>query len=244
MKRGLLLLAAAAGSLLPLTAHAQVRLGQEAGGNYTVTVMSWWEIPFRTVVRQRYDFSCGSAALATLLHYHYGQPLTERESFAAMWEHGDQAAIRKQGFSLLDMKTYLDKTGYRAEGFKLELAQLKQVRRPLILLLDLRGFKHFVVLKGMTDDKILVGDPMLGLTQYPWSEFGQYWNGVVLTVMRTPDRRLPSFNLASDWSFQGGKALNRTFGGRTAVGDVTNYLPPAYQLSPVMLLDVRVGTVN
>ena len=61
--------------------------------------------------------------------------------------------------------------------------------RPLILLLDLRGFKHFVVLKGMTDEKILVGDPMLGLTQYKWSEFERYWNGVVLAVMRTPVRR-------------------------------------------------------
>nr|WP_243852860.1 C39 family peptidase [Sphingomonas naasensis] len=206
--------------------------------------MSWWEIPFRTVIRQRYDFSCGSAALATLLHYHYGRALGERESFAAMWANGDQDAIRRQGFSLLDMKTYLDKIGYRAEGFRLDLAQLKQVRRPLILLLDLRGFKHFVVLKGMTDDKILVGDPMLGLTQYRWSEFGHYWNGVVLAVMRTPDRRLPSFNLVSDWNFQGGRALDRTIGGRTSIADVTNYLPPAYQLSPVMLLDVRVGTVN
>lgn len=243
MKRALILAAALAG-LAPQAAQAQVRLGQEAGGNYTVSVMSWWEIPFRTVVRQRYDFSCGSAALATLLHYHYGQSLTERESFAAMWANGDQEAIRRQGFSLLDMKTYLDKVGYRAEGFRLELEQLKQVRRPLILLLDLRGFKHFVVLKGMTDDKILVGDPMLGLTQYRWSEFGQYWNGVVLAVMRTPDKRLPSFNLATDWNFQGGKALGRTIGGRTTIGDVTNYLPPAYQLSPVMLLDVRVGTVN
>lgn len=243
MKRALLFLAAAA-AMAPLASQAQVRLGQESGGNYTVSVMSWWQIPFRTVVRQRYDFSCGSAALATLLHYHYGQPLTERESFAAMWKHGDQEAIRRQGFSLLDMKTYLDAVGYRAEGFRLEIAQLKQVRRPLILLLDLRGFKHFVVLKGMTDEKILVGDPMLGLTQYPWSEFERYWNGVVLAVMRTPDKRLPSFNLVSDWSFQGGKAIDRVLGGRTAVGDVTNYLPPAYQMSPVMLLDVRVGTVN
>ena len=47
----------------PVPGYA-VRLVNEAGGNYEVYVMSWWEIPFRSVVRQQYDFSCGSAAMA------------------------------------------------------------------------------------------------------------------------------------------------------------------------------------
>ena len=43
-----------------------------AGANYRVRTMSWVEIPFRSVIRQQFDFSCGSAAVATLLTYHYG----------------------------------------------------------------------------------------------------------------------------------------------------------------------------
>src|SRR3546814_13412897 len=67
--------------------------------------LTWWDIPFRSVIRQRYDFSCGSAALATLLTYHYGAPTSEAMPFRAMWEKGDREAIRKVGFSMLDMRS-------------------------------------------------------------------------------------------------------------------------------------------
>jgi uncharacterized protein len=33
-------------------AKAEVLLTRESGGDFSVGVMSWWEIPFRTVVRQ------------------------------------------------------------------------------------------------------------------------------------------------------------------------------------------------
>ena len=51
------------------------------GGAYALNVVSYRDIPFRTVVRQRYDFSCGSAALATLLRHHYGRDVTEADVF-------------------------------------------------------------------------------------------------------------------------------------------------------------------
>ncbi|WP_204283799.1 C39 family peptidase, partial [Klebsiella pneumoniae] len=69
---------------------------------------------FRTVVRQQYDYSCGSAAVATLLRYHYGRPTVESDVFSAMWRSGDQAQIKRAGFSMLDMKRYLDSQGYMA----------------------------------------------------------------------------------------------------------------------------------
>lgn len=225
-------------------AAAQVRLGPEQGGNYTVTVMSWWEIPFRTVTRQRYDFSCGSAALSTLLTHHYGRPISERESFAAMWRTGDRESIRKFGFSLLDMRSYLESIGYRAEGFKLTIDQLREVKRPMIVLLDLNGFKHFVVVKGMRGDRVLTGDPMLGLKHYPTDEFTKYWNGIVLAILKTPDQTRPTYNLASDWSPWATAPLDEDGALRTSIGDITSFLPPDYQISPQILLDVRVGTVN
>src|SRR3546814_17093066 len=87
-------------ALAAAPAAAEVRLtGPETGGTYQLQVMTWWDIPFRSVIRQRYDFSCGSAALATLLTYHYGAPTSEAMPFRAMWEKGDREAIRKVGFS-------------------------------------------------------------------------------------------------------------------------------------------------
>ena len=53
----------------------------DSGSLYSVKVMTFRDIPFRTVIRQQYDYSCGSASLATLLHFHYGRPVGE----AASW---------------------------------------------------------------------------------------------------------------------------------------------------------------
>ena len=57
--------------MLILSAHAgEVPLFGLAGGNggeYSVRVRSLKEAKFRSTVRQQYDFSCGSAALATAM---------------------------------------------------------------------------------------------------------------------------------------------------------------------------------
>lgn len=238
------MLGAALGSLIaPTFAHAEVRLGREAAGSdFSVNVMTWWDIPFRSVVRQRYDFSCGSAAVATLLTYHYDRPTDERAPFQAMWKLGDQEAIKKVGFSMLDMRNYLQSIGYRAEGFKLRPEQLIEVKRPVIVLLDLDGFKHFVVVKGQTKDEVLVGDSVLGITKYSNEDFAKHWNGVALAIVDGPIERRPAYNLARDWNPWSVAPTDQV--ADTAIGDLTTHLPPLYQLSPEFLLGVQVGTIN
>jgi hypothetical protein len=224
-------------------AFSQVRLHGESGGNYQVQVMSWWDIPFRSVVRQQHDFSCGSAALATLLTHHYGRATPERRPFAVMWEAGDKESIRTTGFSMLDMKAYLNAEGYRAEGFRLTPDQLAELRRPVIVLIELRGYKHFVVVKGVRGDRILVGDPMLGLTEFALADFASLWNGIALAIIETPDNVPPRYNLAGDWGPWSTSPLEEN-ALLVATGDLTTHLPPEYQLTPQILLDVRVGTVR
>lgn len=237
---------ALAAALLATTvpAAAQVRLQQDSGGTFDVSVMSWWEIPFRSVVRQRYDFSCGSAAIATLLTHHYGRSVSEREAFAAMWQVGDREEIRRRGFSLLDMRSYLIAQGYEAEGFRLTVDQLSQVKRPLIALIDLNGYKHFVVIKGTRGDRILTGDPTLGLIEYASEDFARHWQGVALAVMKTPDRQRPAYNLAGDWGPWSQAPLDQGGAMRVAASDLTDDLPPDYQITPEMLIPVRIGTVE
>ena len=41
-----------------------------------------------------------------------------------MYNNGDQARIRKEGFSLLHMRPYLRSQGYEADGFELPLDKL------------------------------------------------------------------------------------------------------------------------
>jgi predicted double-glycine peptidase len=225
--------------------QAEVQLSRESGGDFSVGVMSWWEIPFRSVVRQRYDFSCGSAAVATILTHHYGRPTGEQEPFKAMWAKGDKELIRKVGFSMFDMKNYLTDLGYTTEGFRLKVEDLQRVKRPMIVLLNLNGFKHFVVIKGISKDRVLTGDSVLGLTQYSLQDFEKMWNGIALAIVNTPVPQRPKYNLAGDWGpwsqaplEEGNQAL------AVSIGDLTSHLPPEYQLTPTILLDVRVGTVK
>ncbi len=227
----------------PAPAGAQVRLSQEAGGNYEIAVMSWWEIPYRSVVRQQYDFSCGSAAVATLLTYHYGRPTAERAPFASMWQAGDQAKIRKLGFSMFDMKAYLDGLGLEAAGYRLGEEGLRKLQRPAIVLLDLSGFKHFVVVKGYRNGRVLVGDPMLGLNEYALADFMKVWNGIALVVRPDAQGKKPLFNLAGDWG-PWSKAPMEDGAMHIASDNFPMHLPPSYQLTPQILLDVNVGTVK
>lgn len=224
--------------LTSVPARSEIRLSNVAGASYSVRVMSWWEIPFRSVTRQQYDFSCGSAAVATLLTYHYGRATPEQQVFAAMWQHGNQEAIRKLGFSMLDMKEYLDGLGYKTQGFRLSMDKFRRTERPGIVLLDLNGYKHFVVVKGIRGDRVLVGDPTLGLGQYPLDKFETLWNGIFLAIVSTPQQRAPSFNLASDWGPWSTAPLED---GALSIpiSRVTNEVGMDYQITPDMILDLR-----
>ncbi len=181
---------AAVGGELPFTS---------GGTAYNVKVTSLKEARFKTVVKQQYDFSCGSAAVATLLTYHYDRPTLEREIFTAMYEAGDREKIKKVGFSLLDMKEYLARIGYRADGFKIGLDRWAELGVPAIALIDVRGYKHFVVVKGLGSDRLLVGDPAAGIKVMRTTAFQEIWNGVVFLIRNQASVGRDHFNLKDDW---------------------------------------------
>jgi len=191
-------LCASAGFTAP--AAAQVRTHGEAGGSYTISVTSWRDIPFRTVVRQQYDYSCGSAAVATLLLHHYGLDVREAQVFQSMYARGDQERIQRVGFSMLDMRAYLERIGFQADGLRLSLDRLATLGVPAIALITHDNYRHFVVVKGVSDTEVLVGDPTFGLQRYSRAEFEQVWNGVVLAVRRAPAHAsAPTYNEADEW---------------------------------------------
>jgi predicted double-glycine peptidase len=168
------------------------------GARFSVPVASLKELRFRTTIRQEFDFSCGSAALATLLTYHYGRPATERVVFDRMFTAGDQQKIRREGFSLLDMKRYLSTLGLQADGFNLPLQKLVDARLPAIVLISTRGYNHFVVVKGMQDGRVLLVDPAAGTLAVTLEDFERMWIGRLLFVIRDYPGQ-PGFNGSADW---------------------------------------------
>jgi predicted double-glycine peptidase len=170
------------------------------GGATNVPTQSIEERKFDQVIRQQYDFSCGSASLATLLTYHYEDPIDEMTAFNAMYEIGDQAKIAEAGFSLLDMKRYLATRGYESDGYEASLETLSGAGIPAIALINYRGYNHFVVVKGISDDNVLVGDPSLGTRLVPVPEFEDMWaNGVLFIIRNRADVAKRYFNTGRQW---------------------------------------------
>lgn len=168
------------------------------GASFAVPVTSLKEARFRSTVRQQYDFSCGSAALATLLSYHYDFAVTEQEIFRDMFVRGDQPRIRREGFSLLDMKRYLATRGFTADGFEQPLDKLAQAGLPAIVLVADNGYRHFVVVKGVQDGRVLLGDPSGGTRALSRQAFEAIWQNRLLFVIHSRPGK-PRFNETRDW---------------------------------------------
>jgi predicted double-glycine peptidase len=181
------------------TAHAgSVSLPSQVGGSFSVPATSIKESRFRETVRQRYDFSCGSAALSTLLSHHYNYPVSEQAVFEEMFKHGDRAKIQREGFSLLDIKRYLEARGFQADGFEAPLDELKSARIPAIVLINQNGYNHFVVIKGIRDGRVLIGDPSGGTRAVQQAAFQAMWVNQILFVIRNKQESA-KFNGESDW---------------------------------------------
>jgi predicted double-glycine peptidase len=167
-------------------------------GSLNVKTMSMKERQFRYTVRQQYDFSCGSAALSTLLTHHYGDPVKEEAVYVTMWETGDQAKIRKEGFSMLDMKRFLESRGYAADGHSASLEKLAKVGIPAVVLIRDGGYNHFVVIKGVRDGKVAFGDPAQGARVADQAQFERMMINRILFVIKGRNDQAV-FNDPQDW---------------------------------------------
>ncbi len=179
-----------------------------AGGYGSIPVESFQARKFSTTFKQQYDFSCGSAALATLLVYTYHQPATESSVFIDMYTNGDQQAIRQSGFSLLDMKEYLSRHGIPSGGFRAPLEKIAEVRIPAIVLINERGYKHFVVLRGIQNGQVLLSDPAIGMRTESVREFQKQWSGIFFIVLSDLPAARVSFNDHQDWAGEPGAPVD------------------------------------
>jgi predicted double-glycine peptidase len=143
-------------------------------------VKSLLELRQRQVVVQRWDLSCGAAALATLLTYQYDRPVTERQLALQLVQRKEYLAdptliAERQGFSLLDLKRVAERYGY--EGIGLGQLSLKDLieHAPLIVPIAVHGYNHFVVFRGVMDGQVFIADPAWGNRTLPVETFEHAW---------------------------------------------------------------------
>jgi len=109
--------------------------------------------------------------------------ITEAEVLRGLFQVSDEEKVRQRGFSLLDLKRYIQKQGMRGRGYRLTAESIEQVKMPTIVLLDIKGYKHFVVFKKATPDAVYLGDPALGNRIMSKEDFVASWNGVIFAVI-------------------------------------------------------------
>ncbi len=144
------------------------------------SVTSLLEMRRDKVVIQEWDLSCGAAALTTLLQYQHGEEVTEKEVAMSLMKREEyianpQLVQLREGFSLLDLKRYVDARGYQGNGFgKLQLKDLAS-RAPLIVPIMTNGYNHFVIYRGMLGNRVLLADPAWGNRTMQVEEFLDSW---------------------------------------------------------------------
>lgn len=212
------LLSACAG---PVAGGSRFVSGTGPTTDFSVPVGSVIERRYAGVIRQRYDFSCGSAALATLLRYSYDYDVAEDQAFRGMWARGDQDAIRRVGFSLLDMKRWLASRGIAADGYKVALDQIARAGVPGIALIAVKNYKHFVVLKGVRGGEVLLADPSAGLTVMPQAEFLRTWNGIFFVLAGDQPRARRGFNNDLHWAAYARAPIGQRFADPVGLAELS-----------------------
>ncbi|WP_345970656.1 C39 family peptidase [Sulfurimonas sp. HSL1-6] len=146
---------------------------------YTVRVpmKSWSELKEKGVVRQRYDFSCGAASMATIMNFFYDQNVTENgivRSVLNMKGVGSDAhKLEKSDFALsfADLADYGQTIGFRGVGVAMDIDALRKLRIPVIVYVKIRRFEHFTVFKGIQGDFVYLADPSFGNMKVKMAKF-------------------------------------------------------------------------
>jgi hypothetical protein len=168
----------------PGTVNLSQPLLPNGGLRESVVLEPMSQLQFRNVIRQAYDYSCGSAALTTLLDYFLGRNLQERQVMEGLLRYGEaDKIVERRGFSLLDMKRFVTALGYQSGGFRAEFADLDQLEHPAIVSIEYGGFKHFVIVRDVHDGHVFVADPALGNISFTRTRFEEIWYQNVLFVI-------------------------------------------------------------
>lgn len=154
-------------------------------------------VPYRNlryewVVGQAEWYTCGPAAVATLLTY-YGISATEEDVLSLAEDFMREMGLDpKQGINALALKRALEAKGIPTKGFRVKPDALKDYfdRGGLPLIAHLtEPQKHFMVAIGFVGDQIVLADPSWGRRIIPFSAFVEdhKYSEVVLVPIPPPE---------------------------------------------------------
>jgi uncharacterized protein len=171
--------------------HAQNSVAAK-GVEVSKNIRSLQEIRSEGVVRQRWDMSCGAAALSTVLTYDFKDYTPETAIVVWILHRVDAKRVRARGgFSLLDLKHFAEARGYHAEGYSgMSMEDLALEKTSVIVPIRLKGFDHFVVVRGIESGHVILADPGFGNLTMRVDRFQKLWNSGIAFVVQPPDVRM------------------------------------------------------
>jgi len=184
---GALAILVASVSLFAPAASAQMPIDTGPQGA-SKNIRSLKDIRGEAVVRQKWDMSCGAAALSTLLTYDFKDNTPETAIVVWILHRVDPVRVRNRGgFSLLDLKRFAQARGYQAEGFTgMSLEELATQKNSVIVPIRLKGFDHFIVVRGIADGRVNVADPGFGNLTMRVDRFQELWKEGIVFVVHPP----------------------------------------------------------
>jgi uncharacterized protein len=143
------------------------------------------DLKYAYTVRQKRDFTCGAAALATVLKFHYDMPVTEDMLLGMIAQRysPQQLAQKAQlGLSLEDLIYVSEKLGFQAQAAQIAIPELEKLSGPVIIKITKNKNDHFVVLRKKTADLAYISDPIVGDVTMDNAEFKADFGGDILAV--------------------------------------------------------------
>jgi len=151
------------------------------------------------VVKQRYDFSCGAASLATLVKRFFGDHRSEVELLKTLQARYTPEAWnqKRRPASPSTISPTWRARSLPGRGGEIGLAGLLEINGPAIVHLRKGELEHFSVFRGTKDGAILLADPITGNTVYSPGQFAAQYTGVALAVLATGDPLPKQYPLAA-----------------------------------------------
>ena len=176
---------------IPLRANAQDERAPVRDPQHRVEIYvpAWKELRQRNIVMQKRDYSCGAAAMATVLRYYWGDDVTEDKILIVLLATltPDETKDRfKHGLAISDLRRTAVKMGYQSSIGTMSLENLAGARLPLIIPLKVEEQDHFVVYRGMAAGRVYLADPIRGNVRPTITEFRQQWQKNAILVVVKP----------------------------------------------------------
>ncbi|MFV5524174.1 C39 family peptidase [Acinetobacter variabilis] len=155
------------------------------------------------LIRQSKEFSCGAAALATIMKYHLN-----------VNNFGEQTALQfltNEKSSLYDLQLIAQRYKVNAIGLKLTKNEIILIDKPVIAYIKTPLLQdHFIVIKKVLNNDFYIGDPAIGNYILKKDIFFKYWadknnEGKILYL----NSNLPSTNFNTQFFKKNIVYLNR-----------------------------------